>query len=80
MSFDPYLRRFDPSWLSPAIETDGEETSEAPYVSPSSSDGELTKNVAERDIDKALEQIASERWCVCPLCGAIVGSDGSVLS
>ena len=28
MSFDPHSRRFDPRWLFPAIETDGEETSE----------------------------------------------------
>ncbi len=80
MSFDPYLRRFDPSWLFPAIETDAEETSEAPDGSPGSSDGELTNDLTERDIDEALEQIASQRRCVCPLCGAIVGSDGSVLS
>jgi hypothetical protein len=45
-----------------------------------SSDGELTNDPVGRDFDEALEQIASERGCVCPLCGAIVASDGSVLS
>ena len=30
MSFDPHSRRFDPRWLFPAIETDGEETSGGP--------------------------------------------------
>ena len=41
---------------------------------------ESTNDPSEWDFDKALEQIASERCCVCPLYGAIVGSDGSVLS
>ena len=80
MSFDPHSRRFDPRWLFLAIEPDGEETSEAPNVSPFSWDEELTNDPIERDFDQALEQIASERCCVCPLCGAIVASDGSVLS
>jgi hypothetical protein len=80
MSFDPHLRRFELSWLFPAIETDGDETSPAPDVSASCSDEELPKGLTERDFDEALRQIASERFCVCPLCGAIVASDGSVLS
>ena len=80
MSFDPHLRRFKPSWLLPAIETPGEETSEAPDRSPRSSDEGLTNDLTEREIDEAIEQIAAERCCVCPLCGAIVASDGSVLS
>ena len=44
------------------------------------SDDESTHDPAGRDFDEALEQIASERCCVCPLCGAIVASDGSVVS
>jgi hypothetical protein len=71
MSFDPRLRRFEPSWLFLAI---------APDVPPFSSDEALTNDLTEREIDEAIEQIVSERCCVCPLCGAIVGSDGSVLS
>jgi len=78
MSFDPHSQRFDPRWLFPAIETDGEQASEAPDVSPFSSDEELTSDLTDKELDEALEQIASERYCVCPLCGAIVGSDGSV--
>jgi hypothetical protein len=80
MSFAPHSRRYDPRWLFPAIESDGEETSGAPDGFPFSSYEKSTNDPSERDFDKALEQIASERCCVCPLCGAIVGSDGSVLS
>jgi len=80
MSFDPHSRRFDLRWLFPTIESDAEETSEAPDVSPFSADEESTNDPTGRDFDGALEQIASERCCVCPLCGAIVASDGSVLS
>jgi hypothetical protein len=79
MSFDPHPRRFDPRWLFQAIETDGEEKSEALDVSRVSSNGELTSDLTDRDIDLALEQVALERCCVCPLCGAIVRSDGTVL-
>jgi hypothetical protein len=80
MSFTPHSRRFDPRWLFQAFETDREETSEAPNVSPFSSSWELTSDLTERDFDLALERVASERRCVCPLCGAIVKSDGTVLS
>jgi hypothetical protein len=77
MSFDPHARRFDRHWRFPAIETDGAETSNTPYVSPFSPDEELTNDVDERDIDEALEQIASEKRYLCPLCGAAVASDGT---
>jgi len=80
MTVDPHSRRFDPRWLSPAIETDEVQASEAPDVSPFSLDEELTSNLTEQELDEALKQIALERCCVCPLCGAIVGTDGSVLS
>jgi hypothetical protein len=79
MSFDHHSRRFNPRWLFPAIETDGEQAFEAPDVSHFSSDEELTSDLIDQDFDEALKQIAAERCCVCPLCGAIVGSDGSVL-
>ena len=80
MSFDPHSRRFDPRCLFPAIETDGEGTSDAPDVSSFSWDEECANISTERDFDEALKQVASERCCVCPLCGANVGRDGSVLS
>jgi hypothetical protein len=80
MSFDPHSRRFDPRSLSPGIETDGDQASEAPDASPFIPDEELTSDVTGQELDEALEQVASQRCCVCPLCRAIVGSDGSVLS
>jgi len=80
MSIDPHSRRFDPRWLSPGIETDGDQASEAPDASPFFPDEELTSDVTGQEHDEALEQVASQRCCVCPLCGAIVGSDGSVFS
>ena len=79
MSFDPHARRFDRRWLSPAIETDADGTSEAPDELLFAQDGESTNDSAGRDFDEALEQIASEGRCVCPLCGAIVARDGSVV-
>jgi hypothetical protein len=80
MSFDPHSHRFNPRWRSRGIETDWELSGEeAPDVSRFSSDAKLTSNVTDRELDEALRQVALERCCVCPLCGAIVGSDGSVL-
>jgi hypothetical protein len=80
MSFDPHSRRFDPRWLFPAIETDGSEPYATPDASPFFPDEELTSDLTGQELDEVLEQVASQRCCVCPLCGAIVGSDGSVLS
>jgi hypothetical protein len=69
MSFDPHSRRFDPRWLLPAIERNAAETSEAPHASLFSADGDSTNDPTDRDFDDALEQVASERGSVCPLCG-----------
>jgi hypothetical protein len=87
MSFDPHSNRFDSHSHRfdlrrpfPAIENDEEEMFETPDTCRRSSDEDWTNDPPERDFDLALEQIASERCCVCPLCGAIVGSDGTVLS
>jgi hypothetical protein len=79
MRFDPHSRRFDPRQLFPATEMDGGVTSEAPGAFPFSSDDGLTSVPAGRDFDEALEHISSEGCCVCPLCGAIVARDGTVL-
>ncbi len=79
MSIDRHSQRFDPRWLSRGIETDGEQAAEAPDVSGFYSSEKFTSNVTDRELDEALRQVALERCCVCPLCGAIVGSDGSVL-
>ena len=80
MSFDPHARRFDWRWRFPAIETDGAETSNAPHLSPFSPDDESTNDPAGWNFDEALEQIASEKCYRCPLCGAAVARDGTLLS
>jgi len=80
MSFDPHARRFVPRRLFPEIETHGEQTSEAPDAPAFSLNSQSTLNPSGREFDEALEQISSEGWCVCPLCGAVVASDGSVVS
>lgn len=80
MSFDPHARRFNPRETLPANETTGENTFDAAdeflfYLieeSPTSPVGQ--------EFDLALEQIASAGCCVCPLCGAIVARDRSVMS
>jgi hypothetical protein len=79
MSFAAHSGRFNLHWLFPAIETNGDTVSEAPISSLFSSNEDLTSDLNERDFDLALAQVSSQRYCVCPLCGAIVGSDGSVL-
>jgi hypothetical protein len=71
MSFDPHSRRFDPRWLVPLIERNATETSLVPDASPVSSDDGSTNDPTEQDFDDALEQVASERGCVCPLCGRL---------
>jgi hypothetical protein len=79
MSSDPRSRRFDPRWLLPAIGTDGAELFGAlDASSPSTAEGP-TNDPAGPDVDEALEQIVLEGCGVCPLCGAIVARDGSVL-
>ncbi len=80
MSFDRHSQRYNPRWLYPGIETDGEQASKARDVSGFYANEKLTSDVTDREFDEALRQVASERCCVCPVCGGIVGSDGSVLS
>jgi hypothetical protein len=79
MSPDPFSRRFDPRRRLPTIGTDGAALFEEPDVAPLFEAEESTGKPAGWDVDEALEQIASEGSCVCPLCGAIVADDGSVL-
>jgi hypothetical protein len=71
MSVNSHSHRFDPRWLFPAIGTDGAELCGAPDVSPCSAAEESTNNLTRRDIDVALEQIASDECCVLPLGEAI---------
>jgi hypothetical protein len=71
MSFAPHSRRFDPRLLFPAKERNAAGTSAARHEPPFSSDDVLTNDLTERDFDDALEQVASERGCACPLCGRL---------
>jgi hypothetical protein len=80
MSFDPHARRFNPRRTFPANETTGEKTSEAPDEFLLYLIAESPTSPVGQEFDLALEQIASAGCCVCPLCGAIVASDRSVLS
>ena len=80
MSTNRPARRLVPRLLFPVTETYDEESSETPVAFPLSLDDQSTHNLAGPEIDEALEQISSEGWCVCPLCGAVVASDGSVVS
>ena len=79
MNSDPRSRRFDPRWLLSAIGTDGAAQFEEPDAAPPFEAEASTDDSTGRDVDEALEQICSEGCRVCPLCGAIVASDGSVL-
>jgi hypothetical protein len=79
MSSDFRSRRFDPRLLLPAIGTDGAAQFEVPDAVLPFEAEESTDDPVGRDIDEALEQIGSEGCRVCPLCGSIVASDGSVL-
>jgi hypothetical protein len=80
MSFDRHSRHFNARRLFQAIETDDVEKPEAPDEYLFCADEESTNAPTGQQFDEALEQIASEGSCVCPLCGAIVASDGSMLS
>ena len=79
MSIDHHSRRFDPRWPDLGIETHAEQGSETQDRSGFWSNEKLSSDVSDRELDEALRQVALERCCVCPLCGATVGSDGSVL-
>jgi len=79
MNSDPRSRRFDLRWLLPAIGSDGAAQFEVPDAASPFEAEDPTGDPVGREFDEALEQIGSEGCRVCPLCGAIVASDGSVL-
>jgi hypothetical protein len=66
--------------LFPAADIDEEDTAEAVNTPTFLLHEVLSILVAERIFDDALDHVASEKRCVCPLCGAIVASDGTVVS
>jgi hypothetical protein len=78
MSPDPRSRRFDPRQLFPPVGTDGAALFEEPDAAPPFEAEEWTEDPAGREVDEALEQIALEACRACPLCGAVVASDGSM--
>jgi hypothetical protein len=80
MSIDFHSRRFDPRWLSPASEKCEQESFEGLDALLRSLYEDLRSAAPGRDFDVALEQIASDGLHVCALCGAIVTSDGTVVS
>jgi hypothetical protein len=80
MISNPHSRRFDPRWLSTPIKTDGEELFGAPDAELRSAAEGSRNDPASRDFDEALEQIVLEECRVCPLCGVIVGRDGTVVN
>jgi hypothetical protein len=61
------------------IATDGAEQNGAAQASFLSPNEETQDDPDRNDFDEALEQIVTQRWCVCPLCGAIVAPDGTVV-
>jgi hypothetical protein len=79
MNPDPHSRRFDPRWLLPAIEKDGVSLFEEPDAALPFEAEELKDDPIGRDVDEALEQMGLGGFKVCPLCGAIVARDGTVL-
>jgi hypothetical protein len=80
MSFDSQSRRFDPRSLLPAAEINEEDTAEAVNAPTFLPHGASSILATERVFDDAIDQVASQKRCVCPLCGAIVASDGTVVS
>jgi hypothetical protein len=80
MNFDPHSPRFNPRWLLPANETDVPDADESDNATPVCADEDSSEIRAWLDFDEALDQIASDGHRVCPLCGAVVASDGSIVS
>jgi hypothetical protein len=79
MNSVPRSGRFDLRWLFPAIGKDGAALYEVPHAAVPFEAEEATNDPVGRVIDEALEKIGMEGCRVCPLCGAIVARDGSVL-
>ena len=79
MSLDSRSQSFDPRRRFPAIGDDGAALFEEPGTALPFEAAGSPDDPARHDADEALEQLGSEGCWVCPLCGAIVASDGSVL-
>jgi hypothetical protein len=79
MNSVPRSGRFDLRWLFSAIGKDGAALYEEPDAAVPFEAGVATTDPVRRDLDEALEQIGMEGCRVCPLCGAFVARDGTVL-
>jgi hypothetical protein len=79
MSADPQSRRFDLGRLFSAFGEDRTALFGSPDTSPRSPAQESEDELAGWDVDEALEQLDLEGCRGCPLCGAIVARDGTVL-
>ena len=80
MISNPHSRRFDPRWLSNPLNTDGAKLMEPLEADLGSAATESANDLDLRNFDEALEQIVLEECRVCPLCGAIVDRDGTVVN
>jgi hypothetical protein len=76
---NPHSRRFGPRWPSEAVNSDWEELLETLDALLGSAATESTNDPDLQDFDEALEQIVSEQCRVCPLCGANVDRDETVV-
>ena len=79
MSADPHSRRSDPCRLFPTIGEDGAALFGTLDTTARFDAEESADDLAGCADDLALEQLDMEGCRVCPLCGAIVARDGSVL-
>jgi hypothetical protein len=72
-------RRFDPLRLSKPLKINWEELMEAMDADLGFAATKSTNDPDLRDFDEALEQMVSEECRVCPLCGANVDREETVL-
>jgi hypothetical protein len=79
MSQQSRWRRFDPRRGVPMMGGDGASLFEESDAALAAKAEEPTADLERREFDEALEQVGSEGFRVCPLCGAIVPRDRSVL-
>lgn len=80
MSFDFKSGRFDPRWLSPSTEECVQQSSVRVDAFLRSLYEDLQRDAADQEFDAALDQSASEGIHICAFCGALVSSDGTVVS
>jgi hypothetical protein len=80
MLLDPHARRFDPRCRSTPNTKDLEELLEALDADLRSAATGSTNDPDFRDFDETLEQIDFGEFRVCPLRGAVVDRNGTVVN